>query len=1005
MNTEFFERALLWIVLLPLLGAVLNGVIGCFSKDVSRRLVAGVGVGTVLVAFLLSLLVFARLVMYASPEGPGRLEFELYEWFSLSFGALDVPVRIAFVADALSGVMLLVVTGIGLLIHVYSQEYMADDPGFVRFFTYLNLFMASMLILILGSSLPVMFIGWEGVGLCSYLLIGFWYTTPEYAAAGKKAFIVNRIGDFGVLLGMFILFTATTSFEFDDINRAASSLGRPLVLFREPVGAIATIACLFLFLGCAGKSAQIPLYVWLPDAMAGPTPVSALIHAATMVTAGVYLCCRLSAVFIMSPTVMAVIAIVGSMTALLAASIALVQNHMKRILAYSTVSQLGFMFAAVGTGAFTAGFFHVFTHAFFKACLFLGAGAVMHAVHAHGDADVRRLGGLRAKLPTVHWTFLVSCLAIAGVPMFSGFFSKDEILLGALTSQGYFAAAGVPLQEALTQDAMGAYPWPAWIGWIQLGLLSVTPWLVFIVLTFAAAMTAYYMFRLYFLTFSGEYRSVGQSDDAEDRGHGYDPHPHRPHLPIQTALIVLGVGAVVAGYLGLPHALHLPNYWGDWLHHALASSSAVAHDAAAGHGDAGHGGSSPWIAMAAGTLAMAVGIGVAFVRFSGGRSVPGFGKLTGLPRVLSDKWYVDELYDATVVRCSRTLAVVFANFDRYAVDGLLTKATSFGSTTLGWLLTRVQNGVVYVYAGVMVAGTAVVIWWFMYPHPQLKGTPEGAEVEWVAATGLGYQYAWDTDHDGSEDACSGSRCSARFGPEDYRGIVLVTRGAPRAGEDEHDLEYGEPYVLPREMLGDWSPAPAAAEGAATQHWPRLYTAHYVRMEGNAPRLLFRGVSSELDQREVSIPATELPGIEGLDSATVRLVQDGVFVEVGDHEVTEVVGGRVVPGGVVFAVGGRARVGQTDVIVEPAVAVKSGGAPIRIGGRVPTAHGVDGMGPGEELQAGPFRVRAGVAVEGAVRVTNSFGNESEEIVRATIEPGDELPPRQARLVIPGGGASR
>ncbi len=380
--------ALALIALFPLLGALFNGVVSSFNtEDVPKSWVNFFGIGSVLISFLLSTLVFAHLInLHGAPEPP-RFEYEVYEWFRLGFPGMSVPVRLAFVADSLSGVMLMVVTGIGLVIHVYSKEYMVEDPGYARFFTYLNLFLASMLVLVLGSSLPVMFVGWEGVGLCSYLLIGFWYTTPEYAAAGKKAFIVNRIGDFGVLIGMFILVSATNSFEFADINAASDQLTRPFVMLRAPWGMTATIACLFLFLGCTGKSAQIPLYVWLPDAMAGPTPVSALIHAATMVTAGVYLCCRLSDVFILSPTTMAVIAIVGTLTALVAASIALVQNQMKKILAYSTVSQLGFMFAAVGCGAFAAGFLHVFTHAFFKACLFLGAGAVMHAVHAHGDAD------------------------------------------------------------------------------------------------------------------------------------------------------------------------------------------------------------------------------------------------------------------------------------------------------------------------------------------------------------------------------------------------------------------------------------------------------------------------------------------------------------------------------------------------------------------------------------------------------------------------------------------
>ena len=439
--------------------------------------------------------------------------------------------------DSLSGVMTLVVTGVGGLIHLYSIGYMGDDEGYPRFMSFLNLFMASMLILVLGSSLPVMFVGWEGVGLCSYLLIGFWYENRVYAAAGRKAFVVNRIGDFGVLVGMFILVGVAGSFEFADINAAAMG-GQ----FRAdfPFGilgvmpSLATVACVFLFLGCTGKSAQIPLYVWLPDAMAGPTPVSALIHAATMVTAGVYLCCRLSPLFITSDVAMAIIAVTGTLTALLAASIAVVQREMKKILAYSTVSQLGFMFAAVGVGFFAAGFFHVFTHAFFKACLFLGAGSVMHAVHAHGDADIFKLGGLKKVLPITRWTFLASCLAIAGFPLTSGFFSKDEILLGA--------AAQIYRPDDALQHAVG--------------------WFTLIGLTLAAVMTAFYMFRLYFLTFTGEYRSADQSGD-----HPYDAHPHESPPSMTIPLVVLGLGALFAGFLGLPHVLpitgtHLHSWWG-----------------------------------------------------------------------------------------------------------------------------------------------------------------------------------------------------------------------------------------------------------------------------------------------------------------------------------------------------------------------------------------------------------------------------------------------------------
>ena len=375
---------LLLIIVFPLGGAIINGLLGRYMP---KAMVTLIGVGSVAVSFALAVTTFIELYgLSGHDEEHAALAYHFYEWFSLQLpGGKVVPINVGFLMDSLSGIMTLVVTGIGGLIHLYSVGYMGEDPGYPRFMSFLNLFMASMLILVLGSSLPVMFVGWEGVGLCSYLLIGFWYENRVYAAAGRKAFVVNRIGDFGVLVGMFILVGVAGSFEFAEINSAATA-GQFSNDFKYGIlgvmPSVATVACLFLFLGCTGKSAQIPLYVWLPDAMAGPTPVSALIHAATMVTAGVYLCCRLSPLFITSDVAMSVIAVTGTLTALLAASIAVVQREMKKILAYSTVSQLGFMFAAVGVGAFAAGFFHVFTHAFFKACLFLGAGSVMHAVHA-----------------------------------------------------------------------------------------------------------------------------------------------------------------------------------------------------------------------------------------------------------------------------------------------------------------------------------------------------------------------------------------------------------------------------------------------------------------------------------------------------------------------------------------------------------------------------------------------------------------------------------------------
>ena len=418
------ERLLTWIVVFPLLGAILNGLFGRYQE--SRKLIHYVGVGAAVIPFFLAVSCFVGLLRSDAPA----IAYHVYQWFEIDVAGKTLPINIDFVFDHLSGLMTLVVTGIGSLIHIYATGYMEEEiPGQARFFAYLNLFLASMLILVLGSSLPVLFVGWEGVGLCSYLLIGFWYQNAEYAAAVKRRLSPIASADLGVIAGMLILAVYAGSFDFVEINNQASTLSyQPFQLASVPMLGIsvATVATLCLFLGCSGKSAQIPLYVWLPDAMAGPTPVSALIHAATMVTAGVYLCCRMSPLFLAAPATLAVIAVIGAVTAFIAASIAVVQREMKKILAYSTVSQLGFMFAAVGVGAFSAAFFHVFTHAFFKACLFLGAGSVMHAVHAHGDADIFKLGGLKKYLPTTHWTFLVSCLAIAGIPVFAASFLKTS---------------------------------------------------------------------------------------------------------------------------------------------------------------------------------------------------------------------------------------------------------------------------------------------------------------------------------------------------------------------------------------------------------------------------------------------------------------------------------------------------------------------------------------------------------------------------------------------------
>jgi NADH-quinone oxidoreductase subunit L len=860
------ERMLPWIVLFPLLGAIINGF---FGRRASNTAVNVVSVGSVTASFALALYCFVRLLdAGAGGEDAGNhsIVADLWHWFSVSVEGRDVPIRVRFVLDHLSGIMTLMVTGIAALIHVYSTEYMGEDPSYPRFMTYLNLFTASMLILVLGSSLPVMFVGWEGVGLCSYLLIGFWWENPTYAAAGRKAFVVNRIGDFGVLIGTFLLFVHCHTFEMAEINSSIVEFGAAtVVLGGAPIGiTVATAAALFLFLGCTGKSAQLPLYVWLPDAMAGPTPVSALIHAATMVTAGVYLCCRLSPVFMMSETAMATIAVVGALTALLGASIGLVQTQMKKILAYSTVSQLGFMFAAVGCGAFAAGFFHVFTHAFFKACLFLGAGSVMHAVHAHGDADIRQLGGMKRFMPVTQKTFLVACLAIAGVPFFSGFFSKDEILAGALEATGHLG----------------------WVGWF-----------VFVVLGVTAFLTACYMFRLYFLTFEGEYRGgphLHPREPAEHRGdhteHGGDHEPHESGAAVTIVLGVLAVGAVIAGYLGLPHWAG-PNWWAHWLTGEGEHFGAVARWAGDAHAE-GHEGPPVWLPAVVGTVAALGGIALARFWYDGKtdvakeketlllRGVIGIGAAatlgliayplamrigtfldapaapalpivamviglalligvagmalfialnprTDVHRWAFDKWRVDELYDAILLRPFRWLAVVSANIDRIAVDGLLTWVPAQGAKLGGWALGRAQNGLIYAYTLAFTVGTGLLLWWFTYPHTDLSGEIQGHSIEWRADPGPAYEYRWDFDSDGEYDTDWSAESTARhqYGAEDaYFGLVATLDVMGGQGDPEPiELELERDRVaLPLDELGtEWiQPREDGAGGD-----PRLPTVH------------------------------------------------------------------------------------------------------------------------------------------------------------------------------------
>ncbi|MFA9469733.1 MAG: NADH-quinone oxidoreductase subunit L [Deltaproteobacteria bacterium] len=796
---------LLLIILFPLGGAIINGLLG---RYMAKGLVTLVGVGSVAVSFALAVASFVELYGLSHDAEHAALAYHFYEWFSLKLpGGTVVPVNVQFLMDSLSGVMTLVVTGVGGLIHLYSIGYMGEDEGYPRFMSFLNLFMASMLILVLGSSLPVMFVGWEGVGLCSYLLIGFWYENRDYAAAGRKAFVVNRIGDFGVLIGMFILVAVAGSFEFAEINAAAVG-GEfrpdfPILLFGV-APSLATVACIFLFLGCTGKSAQIPLYVWLPDAMAGPTPVSALIHAATMVTAGVYLCCRLSPLFITSEVVMSIIAVTGTLTALLAASIAVVQREMKKILAYSTVSQLGFMFAAVGVGFFAAGFFHVFTHAFFKACLFLGAGSVMHAVHAHGDADIFKLGGLRKQLPITRWTFLASCLAIAGFPLTSGFFSKDEILLGA-AAQIYRA------DNWLTTS----------VGWFTL-----------IGLTLAAVMTAFYMFRLYFLTFTGEYRSADQSGD-----HPYDAHPHESPPSMTIPLVVLAIGALGVGFLGLPHVVpitgtHLPSWWSHWMHASVAGQPVPEEMSV--------------VNLASGLAfgAMAIGISAAWLLYRNKSTDALTNKIPArLYQLAFDKWRVDELYAATIVNPIKNVATAVGHADMTFVDALMTKWPSFKVRETGRILARLQNGVVQMYGAVMVVGVVVVLAWFWTPHSRIEAAFEGTQVELTTPAGLGYEYRWDANSDGEFETQWERAPGTRFeySHDDVRGVAVFLGNA--ASGIERRIEVTE----------EWSPLPIESVIPEESLPPRVM-GFEVRVDGED--LLFRQANAPVGpsgRQEIRLP--------------------------------------------------------------------------------------------------------------------------------------------------------
>ena len=653
--------SLVWLtVALPLAGFLANGLIAILRPR-AKTAVSLIGTGVLIAAFIVAAGIFLQ-VRGTHLEEP--VVQRLWTWMPV--GGLTVDV--AFQVDRLSLVMLLVVTGVGSLIHLFSVGYMRADDGYARYFSYLNLFIVFMLVLVLGSSYPLLFIGWEGVGLCSYLLIGFWFSDKVNADAGKKAFIVNRIGDFGFLIAMFLLWNAAGTLDFAGVDGWA--VAHPELINSGLITAIA----LFFFLGCAGKSAQIPLYTWLPDAMAGPTPVSALIHAATMVTAGVYLVARSNAIFAMSEVASTVVAGVGALTALFAASIGLRQYDIKKVLAYSTVSQLGYMFVGVGTGAYVAGIFHLVTHAFFKALLFLGSGSVIHAMHqayhathSHEDAqDMRNMGGLRKYLPATWWLMLLATLAIAGIPPFSGFFSKDEILTSAF--------------------ARGAgQPW--FYAFYGFGLA-------------AALLTAFYMARLIAMTFLGENRT-GEAERA---------HLHEAPAVMTGPLVVLGVLTVIGGAINLPHLVNGSQWLHHWLEPVLRPSAAVPFIAGLQLPEP----DTEWLLVAIAVLVGAIGL-IAGFRATLARPTAAAKDAPaerGFARVLFNKYWVDELYQAVIVRplvwLSRNVLWRFVDngvIDWFAVDG----PARFSRNVLGRAGSLLQSGQVGLYVIFFLVGALWIL--------------------------------------------------------------------------------------------------------------------------------------------------------------------------------------------------------------------------------------------------------------------------------------------------------
>lgn len=622
----------IWLIpLLPFAGFLINGL----GRNIFPKSVIGlIGCSTVLASFVLSVLTFNQL------SNGDHIEVHLFNWFELD----TFKASFSFLIDRLSVIMMLIITGVGFLIHVYSTGYMHDDKGFGKFFAYLNLFIFFMLLLVMGSNYLIMFIGWEGVGLCSYLLIGFWYTNPDYADAAKKAFIMNRIGDLGFLIGIFLLIAYFGSSEFSEIfPRAVATHGIEIPF---------TLITLLLFVGAVGKSAQLPLFTWLPDAMAGPTPVSALIHAATMVTAGVYMIARSNVLFSLAPITLEVIAITGLTTAVIAALIAISQTDIKKVLAYSTVSQLGYMFLGLGVGAYTGAFFHVLTHAFFKALLFLGAGSVIHATS--NEQDMRKMGGLKGKLKLTFATMLIGTIAISGLPPFAGFFSKDEIL------------------SAVFEHSKTMY---------VIGVLT-------------AMLTSFYMFRMLYLTFYGKFRGTAEQEH----------HLHESPPSMTIPLVVLAVLSIVGGFIGLPAVFGGHHWLQQWLAPVFQLSAPLLPKADAVA-------STEITLMILSVAGALIALIYAYLRYVKGGHVPASDEeeRPGLVNLSYHKFYVDELYDFLIRKPLDSLSVFFYKVvDLLAIDGIV---NGFGKITLGASkrLRLLQTGNVGFYIFVMVLGIIAIL--------------------------------------------------------------------------------------------------------------------------------------------------------------------------------------------------------------------------------------------------------------------------------------------------------